>query len=233
MDLLPRTVPGAIGGRSVLNRGDFLLESSCCKSGCWPRGIDTDAGFLSTPDICSVDVVLEELSQQQHELPFIFMAEPAQETILIRMYQSNYENGWNYFMLHSLCVRMSASSVGSISTCISSSSREWFSTESKLPAEALNSDEVSSGDLLRRLMRSKLAVSPDTRPPPLVLLLLLSVSVMLAALSSCADVSNSPGSCCNSDWWLCSGRLRRLGGSGGGSPQGISQLSDMWWVLES
>jgi hypothetical protein len=144
------------------------------------------------------------------------------------MYHLTVIAGTFHAMQHLLCVRMSASSVGSISTCISSSSREWFSTESKLPAEALSSDEVSSGDLLRRLIRSKLAVSPDTRPPPLVLLLLLSVSAILAALSSCADMSNSPGSCCNSDWWFCSGRLRRLGGSGGGSPQGISQLSDMW-----
>lgn len=135
-------------------------------------------------------------------------------------------------MLHSPCVRMlslgnTQSSTESINTCISSSSREWFSTESKLPADALSSDEVSSGDLLRRLMESKLAASPDTCAAPLVLLLLLSLSVMLAALSLCVTVSS-----CASDWWLWSGRLRCLGGSGGGSLQGESQLSDMRWTLQ-
>ena len=42
----------------MLKRGDFRVESSC-----WPKS--TDAG-------CSMDVVLDELSQQQQdEFPFI------------------------------------------------------------------------------------------------------------------------------------------------------------------
>lgn len=79
----PRTVPGAIGGRSVPNSGDFLVESSCCISGCWPRRTDADAALLSWLDICSVDV-LDELSQQQHEaLPFSTSAGPAHKDTVI------------------------------------------------------------------------------------------------------------------------------------------------------
>nr|CAD7568652.1 unnamed protein product [Timema californicum] len=61
---VPITDPGAIGGRSVLNRGDLLGQSDV-----WPSTNET----FSPPERmwgCSVDV-LDELSQQQHEeLPF-------------------------------------------------------------------------------------------------------------------------------------------------------------------
>lgn len=45
----------------------------------------------------------------------------------------------------------------------SSSSREWLRTESRLPADALSSEDVSSGDLLRRLSPSR----PTRGPSPL------------------------------------------------------------------
>lgn len=55
----------------MLGSADFLAESM---SECWPRRTDADGGFLSV-----LDVVLEELSQQQQEeLPFRIIAEPAQ-----------------------------------------------------------------------------------------------------------------------------------------------------------
>jgi len=48
------------------------------------------------------------------------------------------------------------SSFGPIIARISSSSREWFRAESKLPADALRSDDESSGDRLRRDTLSRL-----------------------------------------------------------------------------
>lgn len=53
------------------------------------------------------------------------------------------------------------SSFGPIIARISSSSREWFRAESKLPAEALRRDDESSGDRLRRDTLSRL----DARRP--------------------------------------------------------------------
>jgi len=53
------------------------------------------------------------------------------------------------------------SSFGPIIARISSSSREWFRAESKLPADALRSDDESSGDRLRRDTLSRL----DARRP--------------------------------------------------------------------
>lgn len=53
------------------------------------------------------------------------------------------------------------SSFGPIIARISSSSREWFRAESKLPADALRRDDESSGDRLRRDTRSRL----DARRP--------------------------------------------------------------------
>lgn len=48
------------------------------------------------------------------------------------------------------------SSFGPIIARISSSSREWFRAESKLPADALRRDDESSGDRLRRDTLSRL-----------------------------------------------------------------------------
>jgi len=53
------------------------------------------------------------------------------------------------------------SSFGPIIARISSSSREWFRAESKLPADALRRDDESSGDRLRRDTLSRL----DARRP--------------------------------------------------------------------
>lgn len=48
------------------------------------------------------------------------------------------------------------SSFGPMIARISSSSREWFRAESKLPADALRRDDESSGDRLRRETPSRL-----------------------------------------------------------------------------
>jgi hypothetical protein len=48
------------------------------------------------------------------------------------------------------------SSLGPMMARISSSSREWLSAESRLPADALRRDEESSGERLRSETRSRL-----------------------------------------------------------------------------
>lgn len=102
------------------------------------------------------------------------------------------------------------SSLGPMIARISSSSLEWLRAESKLPAEALNNDEESSGERLRNDMRSRL----DAR--------MLLVSQHASRSSSswlCWD--DSEVLCCLCSCW----RTRRLGGSGGGVPPNELLLS--------
>nr|CAD7197922.1 unnamed protein product [Timema douglasi] len=184
---VPITDPGAIGGRSVLNRGDLLGQSDV-----WPSTNET----FSPPERmwgCSVDV-LDELSQQQHEeLPFS-NDEP--------VYNPSIWLEWKHITGQRRFVEPG------VAPCT------LRSRESRLPADALSSDEVSSGDLLRRLILSKLAVSPEPLP------LLFSMSESSTKELSRFIVGQGGEQSIEGACWMWEGRWRRLGGSGGGSLDG-------------
>lgn len=69
---------------------------------------------------------------------------------------------FNYDLLLIVAIRLRSilslrdSSFGPMIARISSSSREWFNAESKLPADALRIEDESSGDLLRKETLSRL-----------------------------------------------------------------------------
>lgn len=102
------------------------------------------------------------------------------------------------------------SSLGPMMALISSSSLEWLSAESKLPAEALSKDDESSGERLRRDMRSRLEAR-----------MLLDSQHVSRSSSSWLCWDDNEVWCCFCSCW----RTLRLGGRGGGVPPNELLLS--------